>query len=706
MTDGAGGPAAAVHTVLVVAKSHLDVGFTDLAAAVRERWLRELLPRAVHTAAALRDRGAGPRLCWTTPSWILHEALEDGDQGLRAMVDAAVGAGDLAWHAAPFTTHTELVDRSLFAHGLSISARLDQRFGRRTRAAKLTDVPGHTRAVVSLLAEAGVDLLHVGVNPAAASPDVPELFRWRDDAAASVAHPSEPFDATGRPDPPAINVLYRSGGYGALQVLGDSGVAVDLWVNGDNDGPPDVDDVVARWDRLRLAHPAAEIRAATLDDVADVVRSVAADLPVLNAEIGDTWIHGIASDPSKTAAFRETCRRRRSWIDSGAVAADDPALWSASTELLLVAEHTWGLDQKTHWPDTDHWSESALASVRPRPATRRFEWSWSEQRSYLDRFLQRLEAAGRSDLAADARAGMLLTGAAPVSVDGLVALSRPDDGGPIRARLGPLEVAVDPHDGALVELVVDAEGGGRRDLVGGGRALGRVGHRTYDAADYERWFSTYNAGTRPEDRDWARWDNTKPGLDRSGARSAWYAPDLVGAWTGRRDADGGGPGAEVLVLELSFSDETRSLSAAPPWVLVGYELVDGRPDELSVWVQWVGKAAARWPESTWCSFVPTVADDDAWTMSKMGEDVSPLDVVSRGARTLHAADVVRHRDGIRLELIDAPLVAPGSPSLLRFEDRLPDLAGGWHVCLYANVWGTNFPMWCPGDARFRLTLGW
>ena len=178
MTDGAGGPAAAVHTVLVVAKSHLDVGFTDLAAAVRERWLRELLPRAVHTAAALRDRGAGPRLCWTTPSWILHEALEDGDQGLRAMVDAAVGAGDLAWHAAPFTTHTELVDRSLFAHGLSISARLDQRFGRRTRAAKLTDVPGHTRAVVSLLGEAGVDLLEVGVNCAAGWPEVQELFCW------------------------------------------------------------------------------------------------------------------------------------------------------------------------------------------------------------------------------------------------------------------------------------------------------------------------------------------------------------------------------------------------------------------------------------------------------------------------------------------------------------------------------------------------
>jgi hypothetical protein len=28
------------------------------------------------------------------------------------------------------------------------------------------------------------------------------------------------------------------------------------------------------------------------------------------------------------------------------------------------------------------------------------------------------------------------------------------------------------------------------------------------------------------------------------------------------------------------------------------------------------------------------------------------------------------------------------------------------VCLYANVWGTNFPMWCPGEASFRVDLTW
>ena len=266
-------------------------------------------------------------------------------------------------------------------------------------------------------------------------------------------------------------------------------------------------------------------------------------------------------------------------------------------------------------------------------------------------------------------------------------------------------MAVDPHDGALVGLRA-TRAGSPVELVGGGQALGRLGHRTYDAEDYRRWFQTYNAGAMPQDRDWALWDNTKPGLEHSGARSAWYAPDLVGAWAGRREAADGAPGAHVLLLELAFSEEVRATSAAPHWVIVGYELVDGRPDELACWLQWVGKPAARWAESTWWSFVPTVPDPQSWTMVKLGEEVSPLDVVSRGARTLHAVESVRHPSGVRMELLDAPLVAPGSPSLLRFDDRQPDLSGGWHVCLYDNVWGTNFPMWCPGDARFRLTLGW
>jgi hypothetical protein len=266
-----------VERVLVVSKTHLDVGFTDLAAAVRERYLRDFFPRAIAVGRELRALGGPERLCWTTGSWILHEALEAADAAQRVDLERAIADGDLAWHALPFTTHTELLDRSLLEHGLSISARLDDRFGRTTRAAKLTDVPGHTRSLVSALAAAGVDLLHVGVNPAAPAPDVPARFRWRDDAA-----PVEPGGAA-----PEVTVMYQAGGYGALQVLEDGTTAVVVEMTGDNVGPPSVEEVATTWALLRARMPEARLQAATLDDVADVLRPAADALPVVTAEIGD-----------------------------------------------------------------------------------------------------------------------------------------------------------------------------------------------------------------------------------------------------------------------------------------------------------------------------------------------------------------------------------------------------------------------------------
>jgi len=109
-------------------------------------------------------------------------------------MEDAISAGDIVWHALPFTTHSELYDADIFRFGLGLS-ELDRRFGRQTIASKMTDVPGHTRAIVPLLivgarhracpqygrgqcpaaTEAGVQFLHIGVNPASSPPDVSPL---------------------------------------------------------------------------------------------------------------------------------------------------------------------------------------------------------------------------------------------------------------------------------------------------------------------------------------------------------------------------------------------------------------------------------------------------------------------------------------------------------------------------------------------------
>lgn len=686
-------------------KTHLDVGFTDLASRVRRRYLEDFFPRALSVASELRARGGsapggpGARLRWTTGSWILTEALDAASPAHRRELEAAVEAGDLCWHALPFTLHTEYCDRSLLEHGLSLSAELDRRYGRRTVAAKVTDVPGHTRGLVSLLADAGVELLHVGVNPASAAPSVPDRFRWQDPAAD---------------EGPELLVMYQPGGYGSVQVVPGTRTAVAVELTGDNLGPPSADDVTAIFETLGQRFPGASVRASVFDEVAAVMSRARDDLPVIDDEIGDSWIHGVASDPAKTTTFRALCRERVRWIDSGEARVDDPALRAASTRLLLVAEHTWGLDLKTHWPDETHWSAADLAVVRDEAATARFESSWAEQRGYLTEFVDALAAGGRPDLAA--RAAAVADGATVQAVDeavetvdealtggaalGVGAAEWTDVAPDEAVGVGGFVMTLDPSDGAVVGLV----GPDGRSWASVDSPLARWTIQTFDAADFERWFSTYNAQTTPEDLWWARWDNTKPGLDGSGARSAWWSPRLVSVRRGHVD------GRDVVVAALGVDAEPDDPVAVPASARLTLRAGE-RPDELDVELSWFGLRAARWPVAWWWTFAPLIEDPSRWRMHKLGEWVAPDEVVPSGGGDLHAADRLAHPDGLGVELWDTPLVAPGAPRLLdwdpdegphRVDSRVEN--GQWHVCVHANLWGTNFPMWTEGDGRARVTL--
>ena len=673
----AGADEQRVRRVLYVAKTHLDVGFTDLASVVRRRYLEDFFPRAMQVAEQLRAEGGPARLRWTTGSWILTEALAAADPSQRRRLESAIEHGDLCWHALPFTLHTEYADRSLVEHGLSLSAALDRRFGRRTRAAKATDVPGHTRGLVSLLAAAGVDLLHVGVNPVAAVPRVPLQFRWRDDAAPTV----------GAAPAPEVAVMYQPGGYGDVQIVTGTDVAVAIDLTGDNLGPRSAAEVTAAFAELAERFPGARVVAATLDDVAAAMAAAHDALPVVTAEIGDSWIHGTGSDPQKTAGFRALSRRRRGWLADGRVAADDPGLARASTRLLLVAEHTWGMDQKTHWPDTDHWSPAELAEVRGEPATEAFAASWAEQRHLLDEFVEELAHGGHEDLAGEAADAAGRGPARRTPVDGLAVGAAGEE-----VALGPMRLSVDAS-GAVVRCA----GRGGRDWASPDAPLLQVAQQTFDASDYDRWYATYNASVTEPDDWWARWDNTKPGLERSGARSAWWPSVLTGLWVGEDDQ-----GPVVVIEQRTLADAADPVATPSSWCTT--LRWDDEEGQLQVDLTWWSLPASRWPAAIWWRVAPVVSATGAWTMTKLGEAVAPGDVVPGGGRSLHVADELVHPEGARVDLVDSGLVAPGAPRLLVWDDAPADPSGGWHVCVLANLWGTNFPMWSEGDGRCRVVL--
>ncbi len=125
-------------------------------------------------------------------------------------------------------------------------------------------------------------------------------------------------------------------------------------------------------------------------------------------------------------------------------------------------------------------------------------------------------------------------------------------------------------------------------------------------------------------------------------------------------------------------------------------------------LSWFDKPACRLPEAFWLTFQPITGESGSWRFEKLGSLIAPDQVVSRGARTLHAVDqrVIYHDGARRLEIttLDAPLVAPGRRALLDFHNQVPDMRDGVHFNLYNNMWGTNFPMWFEENATFRFVL--
>ena len=216
-------PDPGVKRVLVMFKCHFDAGFVDTQTAVVNRYFKEYFPRAMDLASQLRQSG-DERYVWTTGSWLLYEYLEQATPEERTRMEKAISAGDIAWHALPFTWQTELMDASMISGGIGLSQALDRRFGKTTTGAKMTDVPGHTRGLIAPLAAQGVKFLDIGVNEASTPPEVPPLFLWKDPGGASLV------------------VMYHHG-YGGVVRVPDSDLAVAMVVRDDNSGPHTLEEI-------------------------------------------------------------------------------------------------------------------------------------------------------------------------------------------------------------------------------------------------------------------------------------------------------------------------------------------------------------------------------------------------------------------------------------------------------------------------------
>lgn len=632
----------------LVFKTHLDIGFTDHAEKVRAQYHQRFIPQAIETGEHFyRDNPEAPQFIWTTGAWLIWDHLNSQGPAAVRRLDQAIGRGLIRWHALPFTTHSELMSPALFRAGLSYAAELDRRFGKTTIAGKMTDVPGHTRGIVPLLAEAGVKFLHIGVNTASPPPDVPEVFRWRGNAGEEVV------------------VMYQKS-YGATHFPGGFSEGLSFAHTNDNMGPQSVPQTADVYREMARHYPDAEVRAATLEGYGALLWARREEFPVVDLELGDSWIHGSASDPAKTARFLALQRV----YDRFAAEGLTPERQAFGRGLTMVAEHTCGVDIKSYLRDEAAWDREDFEAARKTDCRFAYtEASWTEQRGYLEAAVAQLAGADRG--AAEAALAELRPGA-EMDAEGREEV----------VAFAGWTVRCDPRTGDLFEIA-SAEGRLK------GASLMGYRYESYDAKDVEAHLHSHL--TRRE--EWAILDHAKPGLGSSKtAVSQVWVPRLAGVARSARGA--------TLVLEMP--EQANRRLGAPRRLELALAAGDARTLELALTLR--GKPANRMPEASFLHFAPDGVA--GWEFCKMGLWQPGDRVASNGGGQLQAVAAVR-AGGLELTPLDTPLVGPAAWPFMTYCKTAPDFGAGLRFCLHNNKWGTNFPQWWEGDlvARFVLKLG-
>jgi len=675
-------PEPAVKRVLAMFKCHFDAGFIDTQANVIHRYFTEYFPHAIELAEKSRQPGAN-RYVWTTGSWLVYEYLEQASPADRARMEKAIAAGDIAWHALPFSWQTEMIDPSMMAAAVEISKSLDRRFGKTTTGSKMTDVPGHTRGIIGPLTAQGVKMLHVGVNGGSTTPDVPPVFVWKDRSGKSI-------------------VMMYHHEYGGVTRIPGTDLAVSINVRNDNSGPHPAEEVEDIYDDLHKRFPNAEIVATNLTEIANAVEAYRGSLPVVTQEIGDTWIHGVASDPLKVARYREVARLRLKWIADGKIKSGDATDMAMLRRVLLNPEHTWGTDTKT-WLDFDHLTPKDLQlAIYSRNYTVA-EFSWEEKRQDLTDGLATLPKALHVEAHDAVRnlsvAGGQLEGAASEIVKSS-APALPDGAAHDPAKeieTAHYTLAFDPKTGAITHLLNKKTG---VEWASAANPLALFTYQTLSQDDYTRFIGAYGV----IQASWFKMDFGKPNIEKFGARSQDWHPTLT-ALDVVEDAEGHRVRA---TLALNDAEATGSGRAAFPAQMYLMLRLPKAESVIDLDFYWFDKPATRMPEALWLTFNPKVADAKSWMLDKSGEQVSPLDVVAGGSRGLHAVSKGFENSSaghsFAVECIDAPLIAVGERSPLNYSRNQPDLTTGIHSNLFNNTWGTNYIMWFGEDMRFRYRV--
>ena len=283
-----------LEEIVLVFKTHFDIGYTEMASEVVERYRTSMIDSALDVVDASRDLPEEQQFVWTIPGWPMAKILEDWEGQTperKQRLMKAFREGRFVVHGLPFTTHTETLSEEDLVRGMAFSTELSRSAGLELPSdAKMTDVPCHSWIVPTLLAHAGVRFLHVGTNSGSSDPKVP-LLHFREG-----------------PDGSRVLTMHVNG-YGT-GFMPPQNWPFKTWLGlihtGDNHGPPRPDEVGKLLKEIGEKLPGVKVRIGRLSDFADAIleKEDLAEIPVVRGDTPDTWIHGPMCDPQGRIAAR------------------------------------------------------------------------------------------------------------------------------------------------------------------------------------------------------------------------------------------------------------------------------------------------------------------------------------------------------------------------------------------------------------------
>jgi hypothetical protein len=719
-----------LEEIILVFKTHFDIGYTDMAARVVERYRTSMIDRALDVVDDSRDLPEQRKFVWTIPGWPMSKILEDWDgQTLerKRRLMAAFREGRFVVHGLPFTTHTETLSEEDLVRGLSYSTNLSRAAGLEPpRDAKMTDVPCHSWIVPTLLAHAGIQFLHIGTNSGSSDPRVP-LLHFREG-----------------PDGSRVLTMHVNG-YGTGYLPPEDWphrTWLGLIHTGDNHGPPRPDEVRRILHDISQRMPGVKVRIGRLSDFADAIlaKENLGAIPVVRGDTPDTWIHGPMCDPQGRIAARRAhanlptaeslTTMLESWGVEAALNAAQPTPWQSLAggyeQSLLYGEHTWGAS--LGW--VGHglpWGPDWQQRIDERH--RRMVASWDEHTAYankaqaisaslLDSQLQRLSQSIDSDRLRAAvynplpwkRDGLALIDGESHFVHGVPPMGYRTLFSPDleqqRSEAGLLEegpAGTGVLQNRFFRLTADLDTGRVKSLVDkradrelvrpDSAGLGGFLYERFSADQCDQFMHDY-ALILPK---WVTTQFTKPELPRD----VPYRAARPGTVTSASESGN----SDYRAIRFTYRDDP-----ALPCEQLEYEirLYDAIP-LIDVTLTITGKRPDTWPEAGWMS-LPLNIPQPNFRLSRLGGVVDPKQDVIPGSNRhlfwLHHGLAVYGSDGYGVGIcpLDAPLVSLGEPGCWRFSwDFLPENADLF-VNLFNNQWNTNFRLWIEGSWQQTVRL--